>query len=103
MEYDTSSYCKECLKICCYWYERYYPPQTNSFEELSRYYHKWETEDWDKEALEKYGVKMIYDIRKEHRAACEFLGNDGCIIERNRRPIRCNEYLCAKLKKDYGI
>ena len=98
MNIDTSSYCKECLNNCCYWYERLYPPQLNTFLELTIYFHKWKTDDWEQEALDKYKVKPLYDIKKEHRAACEFLGPDGCIIERELRPKRCVEYLCSKLK-----
>lgn len=66
--------------------------------------HKWKTNDWYNESMEKYKVYPLYDSQLNiDNPACEFLGPNGCIIERNLRPLACRAYFCEKFPehKDY--
>lgn len=83
-------FCKYC-GICCFLYKG-----------------KWRSSDSYKEAiheglfegdLNQYGVKPLESIN----GSCEFLGENGCIIERSKRPKGCLDFECKMLKEyKYG-
>jgi len=78
-------FCEECKKGCCYVYK------DGSKKRVQQILHE--------DNNLQYNIKPFYNIYKEDKLECEFLGDNGCIIPREERPIVCREFACEKLLK----
>ncbi len=91
IQQSTEIVCQSCTSVCCVNKHGYY-----SYEDLV-YIH----------AL---GLKSPdYDFKRSDSDQCQFLSQDGCVMERSVRPSGCNWYFCEDLlehmekRADYGI
>lgn len=116
-EFINENLCKSCGGKCCALYSQdiFHPFSFNLyFEDYVVQCHDREGgigEDWKIEAHKKYGVYPLFDPLETHMSGneymitelsdkginhqnCEFLGKDGCMIERKYRPERCRSFKC---------
>lgn len=76
-------FCAKCRGKCCHIYKDKSPEH---FEFIQKAFFKKDISQFGVEPLE------IVDGR------CNFLGENGCIIERSKRPEQCLKYKCDDLK-----
>ena len=75
-------FCKHCPVCCCYIYRK-----CKDVKKIQQILFDGDLDQFGVEPLERIGDK------------CEFLGKNGCIINRNKRPKPCLEYECSLLKE----
>jgi len=94
--------CSECGGKCCLIYLEENIPNSLWFEEWVTQFHEQDAE---------YGVEALFepleahacdrkDLRDELQAKgidinrCQYCGPKGCLIPREKRPVKCTEYRC---------
>lgn len=73
-------FCKDCT-FCCHIYKASLPDEIIKEKLLGK-------------DLSVYGVEPLKRVGDR----CEFLGENGCIIERSKRPLNCLAAKCKALK-----
>lgn len=86
MEKSAEIFCAKCSRCCHIYLFRNQP-----LEEVKKKAHKLIFNN----DIDQYGVEPL----KSEWGRCEFLGENGCIIPREKRPIVCLEWECLELEK----
>ena len=108
--------CKKCGGNCCLLYLHV---RDGGARPINTWFEEW-AEDWTEEfeicgALTS-GVKQLFNPLEVHLKgnehmkealiarginpnACQYLGKNGCLLPREKRPKSCREYVCKKLDK----
>ncbi len=81
---NTSEVCPQCENVCCINKHGYYDYQDLIY-------------------IFAIGLEdPVYKEGLQDTNPCQFLTEDGCVIERSKRPFRCNWYFCNPLLEHMG-
>ena len=79
VELHTASVCPDCSSVCCINRHSYHAPE-------------------DLVYIHALGGEFPLHARGlDNAEPCQFLGHQGCTIQRSLRPYRCNWYFCSSL------